>query len=216
MTQRQIIHSVDADDFAWLKTLADADNVGVGEIVRRCIHFARQQSAPDDEPQGPTEEELEAQRWEAERQAAIAQKRAELEALMNGEPGASGPIRTQDLPGAASVLDLDLSAEPRAEDVEIPPDPDDAPTRIAPRPASRIPSAPVSRADAYAPARGHVAIPSLLDTTALTPPSGMRPGTATRPAPPNRELAMGLRMGDPGGNVVRANFSHLGFSRGGV
>src|SRR5580658_8864691 len=77
MTDRQVIHSVDADDYAWLKQLADADSVGVGEIVRRCIHFARQ--SQEDEPQVEVDHAaIEAQRREAERQVAIMRRRDEL------------------------------------------------------------------------------------------------------------------------------------------
>lgn len=213
MTQRQIIHSVDLDTFAWLKALADADNVGVGEIVRRCIHFARESQG---EPAEATQEELQAE-WERaqalkrdnERRAMIAAKQAELEALMRGDPIELGPAQVEQR-GETSVLDMDFSNEPRAEDVEIPPDPDDAPAprAVTSRPVS---DAPVGRA--YGVARP---MASLLDTTSLTPPSGQRPGTATRPAPPRSEQAFGLKMGDATGNVVRANFAHLGFSRGGV
>jgi hypothetical protein len=220
VSDRQVMHSVDADAYAWLKSLADADGCGVGEIVRRCVHFARQSQ---DEPgqAGPTPEGIEAQRREAERQrllaetrSRIAQLNAEAAALEAGADYESSPPD----PDAPSVLDMDLSREPRAEEVDVPadPDPDDAPTQpqVATRPvASRIPSAPVTRADAGAQAASR-AIPSLLDTTMMTPPSGTRPGTATRPAPPNANLASGLKMGDAMGNVVRMNYPHLGFRKG--
>ena len=68
MTQRQIIHSVDTETFDWLKGLADADNCGVGEIVRRCIRFAR-------DSQGETVyEEASREELEAEQFAAIEQQ----------------------------------------------------------------------------------------------------------------------------------------------
>jgi hypothetical protein len=220
VSDRQVIHSVDADDYAWLKSLADADGCGVGEIVRRCVHFARQsQEDPEQSAYQVDEAAIEAQRREAERQRLLAETRsriaqlnaeaAALEAGVDYEPAPPDP-------NAPSVLDMDLSGEPRAEEVEVPADPDDASMqpRVAQRPvASRVPSAPVTRADAGAPAASR-AIPSLLDTTMMTPPSGMRPGTATRPAPPNANLASGLKMGDAMGNVVRMNYPHLGFRKG--
>ncbi len=214
MTQRQIIHSVDLDDYAWLKDLADADNCGVGEIVRRCIRFARDSQGEPAYVEA-TREELEAE-WaraeavkrESERRALIAAKQAELDALMNGVEFEPLP------PRGTSVLDEDYSNEPRAEEVEVPPDPDDAPAPRAitarPLPTGVRTSVPT---DQWTPTR---AMPSLLDTTAMTPPSGARPGTSTRPAPPRSEAAFGMKMGDAAGNVVRANFAHLGFSRGGV
>ena len=217
MTQRQIIHSVDTETFDWLKGLADADNCGVGEIVRRCIRFARD-SQGEPAYEEASREELEAE-WaraealkrESARRALIAAKQAELDALMNGVEFEPLP------PRETSVLDEDYSNEPRAEEVEVPPDPDDTPRALVARPASRIPKPPVSRAEtAAAPSFAHHAMPSLLDTTAMTPPSGARPGTNTRPAPPRSDSAFGLKMGDAVGNVVRANYGHLGFSRGGM
>ena len=197
---RQVMHHVEEDAYAWLKGLADADNVGVGEIVRRCIHFCMQSQ---EEPAEPSRAELEAE-WaraeamkrEAERKALIAAKQAELEALLRGDEPA--PVQVRE----TSVLDEDYSNEPRAEEIEIPLDPDDVGGPVPPQ------TRPVVRSNAPA--------ASLFETTAMTPPSGMRPGTATRPAPPNRDLGNGLKMGDALGNIVRANFQHLGFSRGGV
>ena len=192
MTQRQIIHSVDADDYAWLKALAEGDGCGVGEIVRRCIVFARQ-SQEEPEPEDPAV--ARAAEMAARRAALIAAKQAELDALLNDEPE---PIQ----PNETSVLDLDLSNEPRAEEMDVPPDPDDGPPRA------------VAQWKPTPPARVNQAPPSLLEME--PPPSGARPGTATRPAPPRSESAFGLKMGDAQGNVVRANFAHLGFSRGGI
>ena len=192
MTQRQIIHSVDADDYAWLKALAEGDGCGVGEIVRRCIVFARQ-SQEEPEPEDPAV--ARAAEMAARRAALIAAKQAELDALLNDEPE---PIQ----PNETSVLDLDLSNEPRAEEMDVPPDPDDGPPRA------------VAQWKPTPPARVNQAPPSLLEME--PPPSGARPGTVTRPAPPRSESAFGLKMGDAQGNVVRANFAHLGFSRGGI
>lgn len=204
MTQRQIIHSVDADDYAWLKALAEGDGCGVGEIVRRCIVFARQ--SQEEDPPGSEEANnadvraaylarVAAAEMAARRAALIAAKQAELDALLNDEPE---PIA----PNEMSVLDLDLSNEPRAEEMDVPPDPDDGPPRA------------VAQWKPTPPARVNQAPPSLLEME--PPPSGARPGTATRPAPPRSESAFGLKMGDAQGNVVRANFAHLGFSRGGI
>ena len=156
-----------------------------------------------EEPAEPSRAELEAE-WaraeamkrEAERKALIAAKQAELEALLRGDEPA--PVQVRE----TSVLDEDYSNEPRAEEIEIPLDPDDVGGPVPPQ------TRPVVRSNAPA--------ASLFETTAMTPPSGMRPGTATRPAPPNRDLGNGLKMGDALGNIVRANFQHLGFSRGGV
>ena len=185
---RQVMHHVEEDAYAWLKQLADADNVGVGEIVRRCIHFCMQSQ---EEPAEPSRAEFEAE-WaraeamkrEAERKALIAAKQAELEALLRGEPTEqyTEPVRRE-----TSVLDEDYSNEPRAEEIEIPLDPDDVGGPVPPQ------TRPVVRSNAPA--------ASLFETTAMTPPSGMRPGTATRPAPPNRDLGNGLKMGDALGNI---------------
>lgn len=205
MTDRQLIHSVDADDYMWLKALAEADGCGVGEIVRRCVRWARESSdesllhvAAQAEFIGPAV--LEQQRRERLRLQMIAEKQAELDALRGDE----APLPEADRP---SVLDLDYSAEPRAEEVEVPPDPDDGP-HGAPqrRPGS----------EAIASAAQPRAVPSLLDSTALSTPRRRPPGSATRPAAPNPNRAHGLQMGDGLGNVVRANFAHLGFTRGTV
>ncbi len=190
---RQLLSAYDEDDFAWLKSLADADNVGVGEIVRRCVRWAREsQDEPAQEPQLSPQQiarrEFEAQRadfireQQRELEELIARKRENLEILMR--PPILGPSPGADVgngPPAGnrirSVLDLDLSNEPRAEEIDVPADPDDLP---------RVPLVA----------------------------SGQRPGAATRPAPPNPNLAIGNRMGDAGGNVVRSNYPHLGFARG--
>ena len=180
---RQLLSAYDEDDFAWLKSLADADNVGVGEIVRRCVRWAREsQDEPAQEPQLSPEQiaqrDFEAKRadlileQQRELDALIARKRENLESLIN-PPVLVPRTSTQQ----RSVLDLDLSNEPRAEEIDVPADPDDLP---------RVPLVA----------------------------SGQRPGAATRPAPPNPNLAIGNRMGDAGGNVVRSNYPHLGFARG--
>lgn len=236
MTERHLFIPLDAETYWWLQQVASDTGVGAGEMARRVIAWAR-----EDPGEAPAPIDAETHRREVERQAMIAETRAraseeaarrsmlldararsaqilaEIEELEGGgapkpprseqarrdippQPPAFFPSLTPKLPASGaerpSVLDMDLSNEPRADDVDIPADPGDIP---APAAAGATPRA----------------IASMLDAApGTTLPSGQRPGAATRPTAPNRDLASGLRTGDGRGNVVRSNFSHLGFSPG--
>lgn len=98
------------------------------------------------------------------------------------------------------------ATEPRAEEIEVPPDENDEPE--APQARAPIPMRPRA-------VQSHVQ-PSLLDTTALAGGPTPRPGNATRPIGANPEKAFGSSQGDGRGNVLRANMKHLpGFGIGG-
>lgn len=171
MTGRTLVHTVEADDLAWLKDCADVENCSVGEIVRRCIVFTRQ--AAEDEA--------------------------------NAEP--SQPSEFVDR------IEEYAETEPRAEEVEVPVDRDDAPVIAAPV----QPTALARRPKPVAVAPSHPRIPpSLLDSTALAGGPTPRPGNATRPVGANTTVAYGRQAGDGRGNVLRANMKHLpGFGLGG-
>lgn len=120
------------------------------------------------------------------------------------------------------------AAEPRAEDMDIPADPDggdpgnlaglfqeagqvvdrleqhDEPERspppsyLAPQPRYQRPPPPLA------------AQPGGYDAqNRRVPPGGM-----TRPVGVNQQVGYGDQMGDPHGNIIRRNFRHLGFQGG--
>ena len=158
----QLILSIPEKEYSWLKAMANSDGATVGEMVVRCVAWAQEQG--EDKPDPEAEER-------AKRAALIEQKKQELEALMNPMPFPTTLTKI----AAPSVLDMDFSNEPRAEEIEIPADPDDIPEPIM---------------------------------------SGGRPGSYTRARGVNPDLAHGSHQGDGAGNVVRANFKHLGFGVG--
>lgn len=155
--QRQLIHAVDEADLAWLKAAADADGTSVGEIVRRCIAYAREM--------------------------------AEAAASVLDEPSVQQYV-------AESPPEPDYSDEPRAEEIDIPADPDEDASLIRSPPVLQQRPKPAT----FRP------LPSLMDTVAAVPTPIA--GQATRPVGANPER---LASGDVRGRVQLQNLQRQKF-----
>lgn len=178
----------DAEDRQWLDEQARMLGIGAATLVIMMVRQARIGVAAPVQIPGTNRESAKAAERYVPRSASVPRETP-------AHPAAELPLSAEDdLAGVDGI---------RAEEMEIPPDEDFAPTiedalRMAEVLESPRRTVVQPRARSYRPQAG------------LQPNYG--PGSRTRAVGVNPQIGFGNVLGDGQGNVLRDNFGHLGFA----